>query len=441
MSLEKLKVVSDQCLSCHHDPDNEDKLVEINRLVEEYEVALRNYLTAQEDEEATAALRIFATALLEKIKLESETMSLEASVRLDKISNTAMTRIQRTWLILPFALALLLCLGIVISAHLVRSVTDPIEKLVEATEIISSGGIGHQIEYSGEVEFEKLTRNFNTMSSSLKGNIDRLHSANEDLQREIEKREQAERKQEKLQQQLLDEQRMESVSTLSAGIAHEFTNIFHVILRSIERMANKPCDVAANEMGLALINNVARRGVDVTQGLLTFCEDVEGTPIAVDINDRVQRFAKHLEEILPKSIEIRLGLAEDLPPITAAPNLLEHILMNLALNARDSMPDGGVLSMDTSLLERDEDRSGTVSAEGRSEWVMLTVTDTGCGMSDEAVQHVFDPFFTRKDVGMSTGLGLATAYGIVQSCGGQIDCESTLGRGSLFKIRLPAQEA
>ncbi|MBW2713975.1 MAG: HAMP domain-containing protein, partial [Deltaproteobacteria bacterium] len=223
-NLEKLKEASEECLSCHHPPELEDKLSRINSLVAEYEGALQTYLMASADDPLIETLETYPASILEKIFLQSDEMSREASTHLEEISEAATERIKKARLILLVTLSLALCLGLIIAQRLVQMLTYPIEKLVEATEIIAAGGIGHQIEHAGQAEFGQLTQHFNVMSRSLEGNIEALRLKNEDLQQAITKWEQAEQEKEILQRQLLFTQKMEAVSTLSAGVAHEFNN-------------------------------------------------------------------------------------------------------------------------------------------------------------------------------------------------------------------------
>ncbi len=440
-NLQELEKTSNECLSCHHRPELQGELDEIVHLVEEYDLALNRYLGASANDSNLLTLETFAATILQQILHKSETMSLQANANLRGISNRATTRIHDRRIILLGVLGLAVCVGLIISWRVLHVFSRPLEQLFEAMEVLSSAGPGHQIEQSGEGGLPRLIQSFNTMSRSLDESFEALRSTNEELQQRITAHEENEQRKTKLQTQSIQKQKMDSLRTLSGGIAHEFNSILHVISISIERMADRPCDVAANEHEMTLIDRVVQRGIEITQRLLTFCQEIETTPVLVEINDRVRSFANMLQdETLPSNISVQLYLAENIPPVATDPYFLERVLMNLALNAKDSMPEGGVLSIETGFLDREEDLPDALPPEGQEGWVVLKITDTGCGMSDEAAQQIFDPFYTTKDVKVGVGLGLATTYGIVQSCGGQIECRSTPGGGTQFEIYLPPQQ-
>jgi CheY-like chemotaxis protein len=234
-------------------------------------------------------------------------------------------------------------------------------------------------------------------------------------------------------------QKMDALGRLSAGIAHEFNNFLQVIRGCADRMAARRRDAeGGHEPELDMIADTTERGANLTRQLLTFGAKAEGEPVPVDMNQSVRKGRAMLEGIFPESIELQVSLSEAIQAIMADPAQIEQVLLNLALNARDAMPDGGVLRMETHRGD-DGGRTSRASATGENaEWVVLRVSDNGHGMDDETVRNVFDPFFTTKGVGVGTGLGLATAYGIVRSCDGEIECKSEVGRGTVFEVRLRA---
>ncbi|NOY44497.1 MAG: response regulator, partial [Deltaproteobacteria bacterium] len=241
----------------------------------------------------------------------------------------------------------------------------------------------------------------------------------------------------RLEERLRHAQRLEAVGTLAGGIAHEFRNLLQIVQGQADLLdAALGADPALGRR-VARIVQACRRGTRLTSQLLTFSRQVESRLRSVDLNHEVRQIVEVLRGTLPRMIEIRTVLEGDLPPVRADPAQIEQVLVNLALNASDAMPGGGVLTIETGPA-RPEDVGDRPPGEGPPEdWVRLTVSDTGRGMDDETLAQIFDPFFTTKEVGAGTGLGLATVYGIVQAHGGHISCRSTPGEGTSFTVLLP----
>jgi PAS domain S-box-containing protein len=259
--------------------------------------------------------------------------------------------------------------------------------------------------------------------------------------RDITKRKQEAEEKIKLHQQLLQAQKMEAIGTLAGGVAHDFNNILQVALGYSELMLGEEDFPDRYRSDLKRIHESAKRGADLVQRLLTFSRKAEVKPLTLDLNRRISELRKMLERTIPKMINIRLNLADDLAPVNADPTQIDQVLMNLAVNARDAMPDGGELVFETANIFLDEDYvSAHVDAKPGLH-VLLTVTDTGLGMDRDTLEHIFEPFYTTKDVGEGTGLGLAMVHGIVNHHGGHIWCYSELGEGSTFRIYLPALES
>ncbi len=241
-----------------------------------------------------------------------------------------------------------------------------------------------------------------------------------------------------LQKQILQAQKMESVGTLAGGIAHDFNNILQVVLGYSELvLADEDLpDHFKDDLGKILL--VARNGAELVQRLLTFSRKTETKPLDLNLNHRVRQNQKFLERTIPKMIDIEVVLADDLADIHADPTQIDQVLMNLSINARDAMPDGGRLILETANVVIDEDyaRSHLEPIPGR--YVLLRVSDTGSGIDKETLEHIFEPFFTTKGLGQGTGLGLAMVFGIVKQHQGFINCYSEVGHGTTFNIYLPA---
>jgi len=257
---------------------------------------------------------------------------------------------------------------------------------------------------------------------------------------DITERKQAEQEREKLQSQLLQAQKMESVGILAGGVAHDFNNLLQAMGGNIELLLQGKSE---DNPDARRLRNVARsidRAAQLVRQLLLFGRKAGSRRVRVDLNQEVQEAIRILERTIPKMIALELHLDPSAWPLLADPVQIEQIVLNLAGNAVDAMPDGGKLVVETKNVFLDEDFVNHHPDSSPGPHALLTVTDTGCGMDKEVLEHVFTPFFTTKEVGKGTGLGLASVYGIVKAHGGHIQCSSESGQGTTFKIYLPAAE-
>jgi PAS domain S-box-containing protein len=242
--------------------------------------------------------------------------------------------------------------------------------------------------------------------------------------------------QKKLEAQFLRLQRVESVGRLANGIAHDLNNILTPVLMSAGLMARADLRPEDREC-VQLIDNCARRGAEIVKQLLLYSRGGEGKVRELDVGKLVQETARIVQETFPKSIVFRLRLPGELWPIAGDPTQLHQVLLNLCVNARDAMPEGGTLEMGAEHVELDE-LSCKANPEAKAgTYVALKVADTGTGIPPGILDKIFEPFFTTKEVGEGTGLGLATVMGIVKSHGGFIEVESRLGQGTQFVVYLP----
>ena len=258
------------------------------------------------------------------------------------------------------------------------------------------------------------------------------------LVRDITDRKQAEAEKAKLEAQLMHAHKMEAVGTLAGGIAHDFNNILQAIngYAQILLMNKKPDDPDYER--LIHLEKAGERASGLIQQLLTFSRKVEGEHRPISLNEEIRSVRKLLEQTLPKMIDIRLELESGLWFVKADPMHMEQILLNLACNAADAMPGGGRLTVGTKNVVFDEEYCRGHLDATPGQYVLMTVSDTGAGMDPETLKHIFDPFYTTKEAGKGTGLGLASVYGIVKGHGGRIQCYSEPGQGAVFRIYLPA---
>lgn len=255
--------------------------------------------------------------------------------------------------------------------------------------------------------------------------------------RDISQRKQAETDKKKLESQLQVSQRMDSIGQFAGGIAHDFNNLLVAILGY--------SDLALNQKGLSLeareflgeIRAAGERAAALTQKLLTFSKRQIIEPLPIDVNDLISEIKMMILRLMPENIELDFRPANDIGTIMADPGQIEQVLINLSLNARDAMPSGGTLLIETETITIDEDFVSQHSWSKQGTFVHLSVSDNGTGISAAALEHIFEPFYTTKPEGEGTGLGLAVVFGIVQQHQGFINVHSDTGMGSRFNVYLP----
>jgi two-component system, cell cycle sensor histidine kinase and response regulator CckA len=244
----------------------------------------------------------------------------------------------------------------------------------------------------------------------------------------------------RLEGQLRQAQKMEAVGQLAGGIAHDFNNLLTAIVgyaTLLERTL--PADATAREEAQEIIG-AARRAANLTHQLLAFSRKQVLRPTVVDVNVVIRDIERILHRVIGEHITLRTSLDPGLAPVLADPSQLEQVIMNLAVNARDAMPGGGRITIETANVPLDSELAQVHPEARAGGYVLVAVSDTGTGLSPEAKAHLFEPFFTTKEVGKGTGLGLATVYGIVRQSGGFIGVDSEPGRGTKFRIYLPRAE-
>jgi two-component system cell cycle sensor histidine kinase/response regulator CckA len=240
-----------------------------------------------------------------------------------------------------------------------------------------------------------------------------------------------------LERQLRMAQKMEAIGRLSGGIAHDFNNLLGVIIGYSGVLKKALAENSALLEHALEIEKAGRRAASLTKQLLAFSRQQVLTPAILNLNALAEDMEKMLPRLLGEDIEVSLTLDPGLGNVKADQSQIEQIIMNLAVNARDAMPSGGKLKIETADVELDVAYTRTHPGSNIGSYVMLAVTDTGAGMTSETLAHIFEPFFTTKERGKGTGLGLATVYGVVKQSNGYIWVDSTPGKGSSFQIYLP----
>jgi len=297
----------------------------------------------------------------------------------------------------------------------VRGITKPLNRLTEYVKALGMEGDLEKVPVETHDEIGKLAEAFNDLFESLE-------------RREAEK--------EELKEQLSNAQKMEAIGTLAGGIAHDFNNILTAIIGYGEILRMDIDKESPLRDRVEQILNAAQRAANLTQGLLTFSRKQLIEPRPVDLNESVNRIQKLLTRLIREDIEIRVSLAGEDLVVMANPGQIEQVLMNLVTNARDAMPEGGVLRISTECVELSGDFFKARDHEMPGRYAVLSVADTGTGMDERTREKIFDPFYTTKEVGRGTGFGLSMVYGIITQHKGYIDVSSKPGKGTTFRIYL-----
>jgi two-component system cell cycle sensor histidine kinase/response regulator CckA len=240
-----------------------------------------------------------------------------------------------------------------------------------------------------------------------------------------------------LEGQLQQARKMEAVGRLAGGVAHDFNNLLTIIKGYVEMAQQRCLDRPELYSDIRRIEEAADRAVTLVRQLLAFSRKQVLRPKILDLNNIVLNLDQLLRRLMNENIEIKTFVSKEVGPIKADPGQIEQVIMNLVVNARDALPNGGRILIETSNVDLDSTYARDHAVVIPGPYVLLAVSDTGIGMTSETVGHIFEPFYTTKESGRGTGLGLSTVYGIVKQSGGYIWVYSELGKGTTFKVYLP----
>jgi signal transduction histidine kinase len=302
--------------------------------------------------------------------------------------------------------------------------------------ILSSVKVKHRF---SEEEIS-LLQGFAQQAAQVYENVRIYEHANQharELEQEIAERKQAELEKEKLQAQLNQAQKMESVGRLAGGVAHDFNNMLGVILGHAEMSLEEIDPEAPLYATLQAVQHAAERSAALTRQLLAFARKQTVAPKVIDINETVAGMLNMLRRLIGEDIDLLWQPGEKLSPVKVDPSQIDQLLANLCVNARDAIDGVGKITIETQPATFDQRYCSAHHGYLPGEYILLAVSDDGCGMDQDTLNHIFEPFFTTKEQGKGTGLGLASVFGMVRQNNGFINVYSESGRGTTFKIYLP----
>ncbi|MGA8407514.1 MAG: ATP-binding protein [Candidatus Acidiferrales bacterium] len=324
-----------------------------------------------------------------------------------------LTRLNNTLITLGFCAVFA---GAILVFLISRTITRPLDNLVQGVRALEQGNYHYPLGPGAGDEVSEVTAAFERMRVTLQSN---------------------EEQNKQLENQLRQAQKMEAVGRLAGGVAHDFNNLLTVIKGHSDLLEMKLGTLSPAQSSIAQVRKAADRASALTRQLLAFSRMQVLQPRVLDLNALIADLNKMLPMLIGEEIEYTFRPGESLGCVKADPSQIEQVLVNLAVNARDAMPRGGKLTINTRniLLDAEYARSHPPTVAGR--YVLLTVADTGSGMDEQTKAKIFEPFFTTKELGKGTGLGLSTVYGVVKQSGGYIWVDSTPNQGTRFEIFLP----
>ncbi len=406
------------CFDCHHTAEVQKRIEGLWNQTNNYENALSRVFTirANADRMFQEAERAFLIG--EELTSQVGDMIAFTSSRLGEKTQEALDEIRRTKNLFYLLMAGIPLLSGIYVFILLRSLTRPMETLLQSTQTLTTGDLGHRIEGLTD-EFGELGSSINEMAGSIKEQMDRIEQTKEELAK-------ANRELKVAQEQMVRAETMAAIGTLSSGISHELSTPLSVILNMVQLTKQDIQAGSPLRKDLEVIEYEANQAIKITRSLLGFSRTSRTRAESVNLNEVMEDLFKILEfQPRAKSITLVKDVDASLNLIHGGANQLRQVFLNVILNAVQAMPDGGELRVATRNV-----------GDGTFEGVRVTISDTGSGIPEEQQKQIFQPFFTTKKEG--TGLGLAIAYGIVQEHNGKIEVKSEVGKGTTFRIFIPA---
>ncbi len=415
-----------RCTDCHHEQKVQIELHETQQQVDDFEQQLSYLITIVSDVDRRQAKQeeVYqrSTTILKRV----QDMVNRAALSIELKTIEATNELNRVYFLVGATLLGTVIFAFLIAQYLTKSITGPIESLVGSTRKISGGQWGYQADYKTTGEFQELIDAFNQMSESLA--IKREH---EELHLQKIK---------DTQQQLIEAEKLTALGTMAGGIAHDFNNILCGMIGQLGLLSKQ---IPQHEEHLKTIHTIEKAGfraADLVKQLLTFARQKPMEQQIVSINKCIDDVVHLIENTLDKRIELKLNLGEHLPAIVGDAAQIEQVIINLCVNARDAMPEGGEISLHTDVFKPDEVFCSRHQSAQQRQYIQLTVQDTGCGINKKILPRVFDPFFTTKEVNKGTGLGLAMVYGILKNHDGFCTIDSTPNQGTTIKVYFPSSD-
>jgi signal transduction histidine kinase/ActR/RegA family two-component response regulator len=378
--------------------ENQDRLIEI--------------VSTNESAEAISYYQTVVKPDLRELAEQCELFTALQETERDKHYQIATQVYSRSRTIFIAVSSLLLVLSVWLCFIITKSITRPIEKAVMIASSLSENNFDVEMDVSEAGEPGRLL-------AAMKQMAERLNQVKA------------------LEQQLIQVQKLETVGKLAGGVAHDFNNLLTAIYGHCELALMEPGGQPSARGHIEDALQAAQRAGALTRQLLAFSRRQVLKPEVIDLNRLVCDLRKMMDRLIPENIEMRLNCREDIGSVKVDQSQLEQVILNLVVNARDAMPDGGRLLIETDQAVLDEQCAASHAAAIPGRYAVISVSDTGTGMTPEVQARVFEPFFTTKELGRGTGLGLSTVYGIVKQSGGNIWVYSEPGLGTTFKVYLP----
>lgn len=427
--LDEIIIISRDLISKLKVADDKKQVESVITAVEVYRKAYKQYKELELEYDHTSADEIMVQAARKVLVISNETRENQKT-KMESGMNIAIN-------LLVLITAATISLGVLMALVITISITAPVRRFVEAVGEISKGNYSTILKINQTDEIGFLSDSFNKMTDNLNDAREKLESRLKDRSLDLEKEVVAHRE---LREQLLQAQKLEAIGTLAGGVAHDFNNILSVVLGYSDYLLSKLDKEDKIYSIMEDIREASNRGASLTGQLLAFSRKQAIQISPLNLNNILRGIEKILTRLMTENVKLRFNLEENLRIIEADRGQMDQIVMNMAVNSSNAMPEGGFLTISSANINIDKTEAENNPLSGAGKFVSLSIKDTGCGMDGATLSRIFDPFFTTKPIGKGTGLGLSVVYGIVEQHKGWIDVKSESGKGTEFKIFLPALE-